>query len=287
VPELPEVETIRIGLKKYLVGHSIQDVEVKIPKLFQGDREHIIGAEIVDVRRFGKGLVIDLSNKYSLAIHIKLTGQLVYRGLNEPKGIRVSNVRVGELPNKFSHVIFTLDKGSILYYNDPRRFGWIKVVETEAVGALPFFKDLGPEFPGVRSGEGTLDLEQFGQILGRAGTPIKQVLMDQKRMSGIGNIYANDSLYDAKIDPKKPSKELSALEVRGLFNSLKKVFATGLKYGGSSELNYVNALGEDGQYQNHTLIYGKKGEKCKRDGSVIQKNYLGGRGTYFCPTCQK
>lgn len=280
MPEFPEVETIRRGLSKYLVGHTIKNVEVKFPKLFEGEKRNVIGAKVKDVRRFGKGLIIDLSNSYSLAIHIKLTGQLVYQDEKTAKSAHVSNARVGKLPNKFSHVIFNLDRGSTLYYNDPRRFGWIKVVKTTEVQVLPFFKSLGPEF-------NDLKIEQFTKIISSSKLSIKPLLMDQKRISGIGNIYANDALYDSKVDPKRSANSLSSVEQKSLFSSIKKVFEMGLKYGGSSELNYVNALGEDGQYQNHTLIYGKKGEKCKRDGSIIQKNYLGGRGTYFCPACQR
>ncbi len=280
MPEFPEVETIKLGLKKHLVGHTIKDVIVKVPKLFQGEPKVIIGAKVKDVERHGKGLVFELSNGYSIAIHIKLTGQLVYQDPKVKKTAKLSPIRIKELPNKFSHVIFKLDGDAFLYYNDARRFGWIKVVKTEDVNSLPFFKSLGPEF-------GDLKLEEFSTILSRSKTPIKQVLMDQQKVSGIGNIYANDSLYDSKIDPKRPANSLSSVEQKLLFGSIKKVFETGLKYGGSSELNYVNALGEDGQYQNHTLIYGKQGEKCKRDGTIIKKNFLGGRGTYFCPTCQK
>jgi len=280
MPEFPEVETIKKGLTKYLVGRTIEGVKIGIPKLFAGVPKDVIGAKIKDVERHGKGLIINLSNGNSLAIHIKLTGQLVYDGPDVPKTVQRSKVRIGTLPNKFSHVIFTLDKGSTLYYNDPRRFGWIKVVKTTEVGNLPFFKGLGPEF-------NDLTIEKFAKILSSSKIAIKQLLMDQKRISGIGNIYANDSLYDSKIAPDKAANSLSSTEQKALFNSIKKVFGEGLKYGGSSELNYVNALGEDGSYQDHTLIYGKQGTKCKRDGSTIKKTYLGGRGTYFCPTCQK
>src|SRR3990167_688891 len=144
MPELPEVETIKLGLQKYLVGHKILDVEVKVAKPFQGDPKQIVGAKVKDVRRRGKGLIIDLDNGNSMAIHIKLTGQLVYRD-EKTKDIPVSPSKVKTLPNPFTHVIFKLDRGATLYYNDQRRFGWIKVVKTDQVDELPFFKTLGPE----------------------------------------------------------------------------------------------------------------------------------------------
>src|SRR3989344_3162931 len=144
MPELPEVETIKLGLQKYLIGKRIEDVDVKVPKLFEGDPKNIIGGKVMEVRRFGKGLVIDLLNNYSLAIHIKLTGQLVYRD-EKTRKISVSKKIGDSIPNKFTHVIFKLDNGAFLYYNDRRRFGWIRVVKTDQVSEMPFFKSMGPE----------------------------------------------------------------------------------------------------------------------------------------------
>src|SRR3990167_5561286 len=279
MPELPEVETIRRGLEKYLVGHKILDVEVRVAKLFEGDSNKVIGARVKEIRRFGKGLVIDLSNRYSLAIHIKLTGQLIYRG-KETTGVKVSREKVGdELPNKSTHIIFKLDKNAYLYYNDRRRFGWIRVVRTEDVSEMPFFKSMGPEpFK-------DLTQELFEKILSRSGTAIKPLIMDQKKIGGIGNIYANDALNLAKIDPKRPARSLSLPEVKSLFNAVLEVLKLGFKYGGSSEVDFVNALGQEGSYQDHSRAYGRKGEKCPNCGGTIQKIFLGGRGSYFCEKC--
>lgn len=287
VPELPEVETIRRGLEKYLVGHKIVGVEVKVPKLFEGSPEQIIGGKVQKVRRFGKGLVIDLSNGNSLAIHIKLTGQLIYR---DPKteNLPVSKQKVGTVPSKFTHVTFTLDKNAYLYYNDLRRFGWIKVIETSKVQDLPFFKSMGPEpFGSKASGQAKLTLEYFSKVLMNSNLAVKPLIMDQKRIGGIGNIYANDALYLAKINPRRPAKSLSSKETKALFDAVHKVMDKGMKYGGSSELTYVNVLGQEGEYQRHTLVYGRGGDICERDGEKFKKFYLGGRGTYMCEKCQK
>lgn len=289
MPELPEVETVKLGLKKYVVGHTIESVEVRKPRIFQGDPKNIEKAKIIDVRRFGKGLVIDLSNKHSLAIHIKLTGQLIYRGKDEPKVIHADLKTVGkELPGSATHVIFHLDKGATLFYNDIRQFGWIKVIPTEKVGELPFFKELGPEPPVAKAMDGQVSLtrEMFTQILSKTKLPIKPLIMDQKKMAGIGNIYANDALYLAKIDPRRPANSLNSTEVKDLYNAILAVLKKGLEEGGASELTFVNILGEKGNYQNHTQIYGHQGQKCKRDGTVIKKFMLGGRGTYMCSACQ-
>ncbi len=289
MPELPEVETIRLGLQKYLVGQRIEKLEVRLPKIFQGSAKQIEGAKIIGVRRFGKGLVIDLSNNYSLAIHIKLTGQLIYRGPETAKVVNVSKEKIGgELPNKWTHVIFKLDKNSFLYYNDLRQFGWIKIVKTDDVKNLPFFKELGPEPPVAASiGVQPLTQELFEGVIKSSNVAIKPLLMDQKKIGGIGNIYANDALFDARIDPRRRAKTLSDEEIKILYDSILKVLKLGLKEGGATEVNFVNALGQEGGYQNHFLVYGREGEKCKRCGETIKKIKLGGRGSYFCPVCQK
>ena len=144
-----------------------------------------------------------------------------------------------------------------------------------------FLKRMGPEpFK-------DLTQELFEKILSRSGTAIKPLIMDQKKIGGIGNIYANDALNLAKIDPKRPARSLSLPEVKSLFNAVLEVLKLGFKYGGSSEVDFVNALGQEGSYQDHSRAYGRKGEKCPNCGGTIQKIFLGGRGTYFCEKCQK
>ena len=285
MPELPEVETVRRGLKKYLVGHVIEKVEVINPGLFQGESKNVEGQKVIEARRSGKGLIIDLDNGYSLAIHIKLTGQLIFRDektKNEPL-----SPKVGNLPGKFTHVIFHLDKGGILYYNDQRRFGWIRVVKTSEIMDMSFFKTMGPEPFGLGTGE-ELTLEKFQLILAKATTKVKPLIMDQAKIGGIGNIYANDALWNAKIDPARPAKSLIDAETKELFDSIIQVMELSFKEGGASELSFVNILGQEGNYQSHTLVYGKTGNPCPRnDGGVIKRIELGGRGTFYCEVCQE
>lgn len=285
MPELPEVETIRLGLQKYLVGKTIKDVEVRLRRIFSGDEKNIIGAKVINVRRFGKGLVIDLDNGYSIASHIKLTGQFIYRDA------RTANVKLSpkvgsQIPNKFTHVIFKLNKRAFLYYNDIRQFGWIRVVESGKLKDESFFRDLGPE-PLPQSGQPALTLEKFREIVLKSNLAIKPLIMDQKKIGGVGNIYANDALFDAAIDPRRKSKTLKDVEIKKLYGSILKVLKKGLENGGASELNFVNALGQEGKYQHHFLAYAKAGKKCVRCGNIMRKITLGGRGTYFCPACQR
>ena len=283
MPELPEVETIKLGLQKYLTGHKILEVEIKLPKIITGDTKNVTGAKITGINRFGKGLVINLDNGYSIAVHIKLTGQLIFYDSHSGP---VSADKVGTIPNKFTHVIFKLDNNAFLYYNDIRRFGWIKIIKTSDIKTLPFFKDLGPE-PLPSSGQAPLTLKQFEDILLKSSIAVKVLIMDQKRIGGIGNIYANDALFLAGIDPRRKAKELSKSEAKKLYEAILHVLKNGLRYGGASELTFVNALGKEGGYQKHFLVYGKDGKPCSKDGTVIKKIFLGGRGTYFCEKHQK
>ncbi len=288
MPELPEVETLKLGLQKYAVGHKIVDVEVRVPKIFQDEKSQILGAKIEDVKRVGKGLIIELSGKFDLVVHLKMTGQMVYRDSKTSKFILSAKVGGDSLPSKYSHVIFTLDKGAKLYFNDLRRFGYIKIIKKEEVKALPFFKEMGPEpFKKTDYGQKTLQLPEFEEILSKSNLAIKVLLMDQKKIGGIGNIYANEALFLAKILPTRRAKDITKKEAEELYKRIFEVIDKGLKYGGSSDENFVNVLGQDGEYQQHFLAYGQEKKKCSVCGGTIKKIQLGGRGTYFCEKHQK
>lgn len=285
MPELPEVETIRRGLERTVVGKTVVGIEVKLKKLFHGEPLTIIGCRIEAIRRYGKGLVIDFSGGHSLTIHVKMTGQFLYIGPETIKSFHPTLSLPQALPSKHTHVVFDLvsKEGlkATLYYNDIRQFGWLKVVETDRVSKEPFFKSLGPE------PFSTLTQEKFYTIVSSSKMPIKSLLMNQMKVSGIGNIYANDSLYAAKIDPRRSSSSLSVEESDKLFKAILEVLEKGIRYGGASEINYVNIEGGKGEYQNHFLVYGKSGQACAACGSIIQRIRQSGRSSFFCPVCQK
>jgi formamidopyrimidine-DNA glycosylase len=280
MPELPEVESIRLQLEKFLVGHKIISIEIKNRNLFQGEEKEIIGAKFIKARRFGKVTVLDLDNQKSLMIHVKMTGQIIYRGPNL-KSPLLSKKISGGLGGPHTHVIFSLDKGGMLYYNDFRRFGWIKIVATKDVEKTGLVGKMGPEpFK-------DLTLDYFKNILSKTRRSVKVVIMDQSKIAGVGNIYANDALYLAKINPKCPANSLNEIEIKNLFNAIHEVLKDGMKYGGSSENTFVTPDGGEGMYQRHTLVYGKTGTicpVCKKE--KIVKFMLGGRGTFYCPFCQ-
>jgi len=291
MPELPEVETIRLQLKKYLIGHRMSDVELRYSKKFEGNSKNIIGGKVTEVKRFGKALVIDLDNHYSMVIHIKLTGQLIYRGPNLKNPNTLSEKVKDGLEGKHTHIIFHLDKSGKLYFNDVRKFGWIKIVKSEELKVKSdFLRKLGPEplIDEDNPPENILTKEKFTAVVRSTTIPIKVLLMDQRKMAGIGNIYANDALWLAKIDPRRKSSSLKTKEIDNLFQAIGCVLKKGIEKGGASELSFVTPDGSEGEYQNHTLAYDKEGEICTRcNKGKFKKIKLSGRGTYFCPVCQK
>lgn len=281
MPELPEVESIRLQLQKFLIGHKIESVEVKNRRIFPGDEKEIIGAKFIKTRRFGKVTILDLDNNKSLMIHVKMTGQVIYRGPNLAKPMLSPKIS-GGLGGPHTLVIFTLDKIGMIYYNDFRRFGWIKIVDTKLVEVTDLVGKMGPEpFVG-------LTIEHFKKVLSKTRRAVKVLIMDQSKIAGIGNIYANDALYLSKIHPARPANSLNEEETKNLYDAIHDVLKDGMKYGGSSENSFVTPDGGEGQYQRHTLVYGKQGtlcNVCKKE--KIIKIMISGRGTYYCPYCQK
>jgi len=312
MPELPEVETIRRGLERLIVGYTISDVDVRYAPLFTGNPKDIIDAEITAVKRYGKGLLIELHNGLSIAIHVKMTGQLIFKSTRTTREFHPRLPMPVNLPDKHTHVIFklirpldsimhhkmqhsaqgkkkkaldtfdTLDTcDAFLYYNDIRKFGWMKVVPTKEALQLPFFKTLGLE-PFVN-----LAIEPLSHIIQSSSAPIKSLLMNQQKIAGIGNIYANDALFAAGIDPRRKANTLTQIEIQKLFTSIETVLQKGIEAGGASDVNYVNAEGGKGSYQNHFLVYRKDGKPCPRCGTPIERIKLAGRGTFYCPKCQQ
>ena len=273
MPELPEVETIRRQLDKVLAGQVIGNVQVLQKKSLQGETLKVVGKRILGVERKAKMIIIRLSGELNLLIHLKMTGQLVYTSKFEARSTKFET--------KYTRVIFELDKGRFLF-NDLRLFGWIKIVNDKQIKEI-----LGKMPPDVVDKEFTPHLLQ--NILRSSGQAVKIVLMDQQKIGGIGNIYANESLFASGINPTRRANKITKEQVKKLHENIKKVINQGIKYGGStaSDENFVNALGKPGKYQEHFLAYERQGKQCHKCGSVIKKIKLGGRGTYFCQKCQK
>ena len=275
MPELPEVETIKLQLERYIKGSTILDIEIRNPKYEIQNKSEIINSKIINIRRFAKQLSIGLDNNYSILIHVKMTGQLLFQGKDTIT--KVSPKVIGGLGGKHTHVIFHLNNGE-LYFNDVRQFGWIKIVDSGQVTGDRYAPEPLKD----------LTLEYFTNLLSKSRRNIKVLLMDQAKIGGIGNIYANDALWLAKIRPQRIANSVQIDECKALYKSIHTVLKAGLKYGGASELAFVTPDGKEGKYQNHTLVYGHQGEICKNcKVNKIEKFFLGGRGTYWCSKCQK
>ncbi|HEY1835424.1 MAG TPA: bifunctional DNA-formamidopyrimidine glycosylase/DNA-(apurinic or apyrimidinic site) lyase [Candidatus Saccharimonadales bacterium] len=289
MPELPEVETVRIGLSALLPGQKVAKVEHNWQKSFpnaEADvQKFLIGAKVVTVERRAKVLLIELSSKYSLVIHLKMTGQLVFRapggehfGAGHP-----SDSLVGELPDRSTRVIFNFADASKLFFNDQRKFGWVRLLPTAEVPQIDFFKKVGPEPLNTK-----FAWRDFRECLNRRpNTNVKAVLLDQTVIAGIGNIYADESLWSARIHPSTLVKNLSDARIKKLYESMVAVLKLAIEKGGSTDKNYVNAEGKKGSYLSFANVFRRQGQPCARCGTAIIKAKVAGRGTHVCPKCQR
>lgn len=288
MPELPEVETIRIGLHTLLPGKEVTSVWHDWLKSFPNAKQNVdqflVGSRITAVRRRAKVLIIELSSSYSLIIHLKMTGQLVYQSHAEHFGAgHPSDSLVGVLPDRSTRVIFTFSDGSKLFFNDQRKFGWVKLLPTASIPEIDFFQKVGPE-----PLEATFTWQSMRERLNRRpGSGIKAVLLDQSIVAGIGNIYADESLWGAKLHPSTLVKDLSDQKIKKLHEALITVLTLSIAKGGSTNKNYVNAEGKRGSYLSFAKVFHREGLACPRCGTIIIKLRVAGRGTHICPHCQR
>ena len=288
MPELPEVETVRIGLAGLLPGRRIKAVDFDWPKSFPNAavdvKQFTVGAKVVAVKRRAKVLLIELSSKYSLVIHLKMTGQLVFRSASERFGAGHPNGSlVGELPDKSTRVTLTFDDDSRLFFNDQRKFGWMRLLPTAEVVNLDFFKKVGPE---PLSADFTWQILQE-RLQRRKSTSIKAALLDQTVLAGIGNIYADEALWGAKIHPSTPVRLVSATKIHKLYDELIYVLKLSIEKGGSTDRNYVDAKGKRGSYMSFARVFRREGQPCPRCGHTVEKIRVAGRGTHICPFEQR
>ena len=287
MPELPEVETVRRGLSELIIGKAIASATNDTPKSFpntQTDvKQFMIGAKVTAIRRRAKVLMIDLSTEYSLVIHLKMTGQLVYVGTKDRFGAGHPNDSlVNALPDKSTRVTIGFDDDSQLFFNDQRKFGWVKLMPTLEIPNLPFMKKVGPE-----PLEAEFTPEQFrDRFTRRARTNIKAALLDQSVVAGVGNIYADEALWGAKIHPTRLTGSITDDEFEALYTELREVMNLSIEKGGSSNRNYVNAEGKRGSYMDFARVFRREGLPCPRCGTTIEKSRVAGRGTHICPFCQ-
>lgn len=323
MPELPEVETVRRGLERLIIGKTVKlvthDTEKSFPNAATDVEAFMIKAKITDVRRRAKVLLIDLSTDYSLVIHLKMTGQMVFIGNSAgpaaasaptlarakaldsvgaaPRAVtpssHKSNVRFGaghpnaslvsDLPDKSTRATIEFTDGSKLFFNDQRKFGWIKLMPTIEIPNIDFMKKVGPE-----PLEADFSEKEFRErFTRRARTNIKAALLDQTVVAGVGNIYADEALWGARIHPKRLVGSIAPSEFDVLYRELRDVMNLAIEKGGSTDKNYVDAEGKRGSYLSFARVFRREGLECPRHPGVkIEKLRVAGRGTHICPECQ-
>lgn len=289
MPEGPEVETIRRGLELGIVGQTLGAVEVLWEKSFPVPPDLITqivtGAKIAHLGRRAKVLIIELDNGYSLLCHLKMTGQLVLvkaDGERFAGGHPTLSMR-DDLPDRSTRVVFDFETGDRLFFNDFRKFGWIKLVQTDEIELDPLVARLGPE----ALSDGFTPAFLQSQLDRHKRAPIKPVILDQSTVAGIGNIYADESLHLARLHPQRLCGSLTVGEVNRLHSSIRDIIASGIEHGGTSFSNYVNALGGKGDYLDHARVFRRDGQGCPvHPDTPIEKFKVSGRGTHICPKCQ-
>ncbi len=299
MPELPEVENLRLGLEKYILEQKVINIEVKKPKLVSGNGTKrtaskkkvedfisgIKGESFIAIERRAKNLIFRMSHGKIILVHLKMTGQFVYKENSGRKSVTGGHpIEISEktLPNKHSHIIFKLKNG-FLYYNDTRMFGYVLYYPSiEVFEKTNHLKKLGKE---------PLDkyftVDYFFESLKSKRTKIKTVLMNQDIVTGVGNIYADESLFESKIDPRRLACSLSRMEVKKLHDAIVRIMKRAIKAGGSSVATYRLIDESRGNYAREHKVYGKEGENCVNCKKPLEKIVINSRTTIFCPRCQK
>lgn len=267
MPELPEVETIRGQLEKELKGEEIVEVEVRDRKVFVGEEKGLIGEKIKEITRVGKYLFMYFESGRGLAIHLKMTGRLVVDDTSYKDA-------------KHTRVVATMKNGRKLYYWDTRKFGYLRVENELGEVEKKLREKLGPEPWKIET----------KALLGRfkkTGRTVKEAILDQSLIAGVGNIYANDGLWKSGIKPQRKANSLTIKETGKLLTSLRSVLERGLRTGGASDNSYLDAYGKKGSYQDEFLTYGKTKGECNKCGEKLSYGKVGGRGTWWCESCQR
>ncbi|MDD4784991.1 MAG: bifunctional DNA-formamidopyrimidine glycosylase/DNA-(apurinic or apyrimidinic site) lyase [Candidatus Shapirobacteria bacterium] len=290
MPELPEVEVVRLFLQSNIVGKNISNLEIITPKSFIGNPKLVKGQKIIFTSRLGKQLSIHLKNGSILLFHLKMTGQIIVLPALSREGRKAGRVSFGhptkdafgDLPNKSTRLIFTFSDNSKLFFNDQRKFGWVKLLSKIELTEVQ--RNLGIDILSSKFTPNYL-LNQ----LKPTARPIKAVLLDQNKFAGIGNIYANDALFLAKIHPSFPSNKLSIKKITLLHHFLIQIMIDSIKSGGSTakDNKYIHPDGSTGNHQFNFQVYQRQNEPCLKCKTKIKKIKIAGRGTFYCPKCQK
>lgn len=287
MPELPEVETIRRGLAKSVLHKNISDVKVINSYPIRGNKNTFAGIlknnRIEDIGRIGKLLILKLSNGKYLLIHLKMTGQLIYKYGHRivAGGHNLPHISEKDLPTKYTRVIWNFKDKSKLYFNDMRKFGYLEIVDQKT-------RDKVIKKYGIEPLTKNFTLPNFKTAIGKRKAPIKAVLLNQELVAGIGNIYADEICFEAGIKPDRPVHKLREEEIKKLYKATQKIIKEAITHGGTTFKDYVDVRGGKGTHMDYLQVYKRGGEKCLRcRKGIVTVKRVGGRGTHFCPVCQK
>lgn len=292
MPELPEVQTTVSDLEKVLPKLVIRDVWtdwgkiIKKPKTFLQFRKEIIGKKFLDIERRGKNILMHLSGGKTLLVHQKMTGHMLYGVWELESGswrAAVPGPLRDDPQNRFIHLVFTLSNGKHLALSDMRKFAKVLVCETNKINELEDVKNIGSD-PLAES----FSFKKFRELLSSKRGRIKEILMRQEIISGIGNIYASEILWEAGVHPFKKLETIKERELKSIYNAIRKVLKEAARLRGDSTSDYRDPFGKKGRYQEFHKAYQREGKKCaKKDGGVIRREKKGGRSSFFCSIHQK
>lgn len=272
MPEIAEVETVRKTLKKMVLNKKIKKVEILYSRIIEQEQDefvkNLVGRSFVDIKRIGKWLLFDLEDYYLLS-HLRMEGKFFVKNSDE------------EIV-KHEHVIITFDDNTDLRYYDTRKFGRMNLVRKEDLENVPAIKKQG-----IEPLDKKLTKEYLYENFKKKNIPMKTLLLDQTIISGLGNIYANEVLFGARISPFKKGNEMTLENCDDLVLSCKKIIKKAMEEGGTTIKSYTSSLGVTGRFQQYLMVHKKEGEACKVCGTTIVNEKIGGRSTYYCPTCQK
>ena len=272
MPEIAEVETVRNTLKKQILGKKIKKVNVLYDKMIESNvndfKIKLIGQEFVDILRRGKWLIFE-TNDYYLLSHLRMEGKYFLKSAGDPIV-------------KHEHVIFTFEDDSDLRYHDTRKFGRMNLINKEELSSVEAVKKQG-----IEPGDISLTGEYLIEKLKNKRLPMKTLLLDQTIISGLGNIYADEVLFRAKVNPLKSGKDLSLEEAQKIVRAAEEVIKEAIEMGGTTIKSYTSSLGVTGRFQQKLMVHKREDEECKECGMIIKRTKVGGRSTYYCENCQK
>lgn len=288
MPELPEVETVRLQLLHKVSGRTISKIQIHNPKTTGNDKDFtkkLLGKTIDHIDRIGKLMIFSFlkQNDLFMLAHLKMTGQFFYVDKNGDVGgggHSLSKNDMKNLPNNHTRVSLYFTDNTSLHFNDMRKFGYLKLATKSAVG-------LARERFGPEPIHEAFDVEEFTKKLKKRKTPIKAALLDQTFIAGLGNIYVDEALFEARVRPTRRADLVTKKEAAAIAAASGTIMNKAITVGGTTFQHFADTEGKIGNYTNHLQVFGKQNTPCPRCGTIIEKTKVAGRGTHFCPKCQK